>query len=85
MFERLKVSYSTFISRNGVNLQDYSLAKDRQRRTNVKLPSNYLFEDIVSFTLLVSINVPISFQEVISSLEKDKRMVVVVEDMESLH
>ncbi|KAK4400828.1 hypothetical protein Sango_1188900 [Sesamum angolense] len=42
-------------------LQSYNLARDRQRRTNVKPPSRLGYEDMVSFALLVSGDEPTTF------------------------
>nr|GMD89813.1 Retrovirus-related Pol polyprotein from transposon TNT 1-94 [Ipomoea batatas] len=66
------------------NLQDYCLAGYRSRRTNVKPPSKYGFDDMVFFALLVTNNDLVTFQVAISSYEKD-RMAGMIEDMESLH
>ncbi|KAK4385686.1 Retrovirus-related Pol polyprotein from transposon TNT 1-94 [Sesamum angolense] len=66
-------------------LQAYNLAKDKQRRTNVKPPSRLGYEDMVSFALLVSGDEPTTFHGAITSQEKKERMGAVVEEMESLH
>ncbi|KAK4411836.1 Retrovirus-related Pol polyprotein from transposon TNT 1-94 [Sesamum angolense] len=63
----------------------YNLARDRQRRTNVKLPSRLGYEDTVSFALLVSGDEPTTFYGAITSQEKKKWMGVMVEEMEYLH
>ncbi|KAL0453639.1 UNVERIFIED_CONTAM: Retrovirus-related Pol polyprotein from transposon TNT 1-94 [Sesamum latifolium] len=48
-------------------LQAYNLARDRQRRTNVKPPSRLGYEDMVSFALLVSGDEPTTFHRAITS------------------
>ncbi|KAE8712603.1 hypothetical protein F3Y22_tig00110239pilonHSYRG00004 [Hibiscus syriacus] len=67
------------------DLQDYSLARDRVRRTNIT-PSNILgFENLVSFALTVSSDDPITFHDAVTSQENDKWMAAMVEEMESLN
>ncbi|KAL0332845.1 UNVERIFIED_CONTAM: Retrovirus-related Pol polyprotein from transposon TNT 1-94 [Sesamum calycinum] len=66
-------------------LQTYNLARDRQRRTNVKPPSRLGYEDMVSFALLVSGDEPTTFHGAITSQEKKEWMGAMVEEMESLH
>ncbi|KAE8692022.1 hypothetical protein F3Y22_tig00110863pilonHSYRG00024 [Hibiscus syriacus] len=56
------------------DLQDYSLARDRVRRTNIKPPSRLGFEDLVSFALIVSSDDPVTFHDVVTSQENDKWM-----------
>ncbi|KAK4400677.1 Retrovirus-related Pol polyprotein from transposon TNT 1-94 [Sesamum angolense] len=63
----------------------YNLARDRQRRTNVKPPSRLGYEDMVSFALLVSGDEPTTFHGAITSQEKKEWMGAMVEEMESLH
>ncbi|KAL0440958.1 UNVERIFIED_CONTAM: Retrovirus-related Pol polyprotein from transposon TNT 1-94 [Sesamum radiatum] len=65
-------------------LQAYNLARDRQRRTNVKLPSRLGYEDMVSFALLISGDEPTTFHGAITSQEKKEWMGAMVEEMESL-
>ncbi|KAL0357998.1 UNVERIFIED_CONTAM: Retrovirus-related Pol polyprotein from transposon TNT 1-94 [Sesamum calycinum] len=48
-------------------LQAYNLAKDRQRRTNIKPPSMLGYEDIVSFALLISGDEQTTFHGAITS------------------
>ncbi|KAE8655249.1 hypothetical protein F3Y22_tig00117034pilonHSYRG01568 [Hibiscus syriacus] len=67
------------------DLQDYSLARDRVRRTNIKPPSRLGFEDLVSFALIVSSDDPINFHDAVTSQENDKWMAAMVEEMESLN
>ncbi|KAL0389042.1 UNVERIFIED_CONTAM: Retrovirus-related Pol polyprotein from transposon TNT 1-94 [Sesamum calycinum] len=66
-------------------LQAYNLARDRQRRTNVKPPSKLGYEDMVSFALLVSDDEPTTFYGAITSKEKKEWTGAMVEEMESLH
>ncbi|KAL0297634.1 UNVERIFIED_CONTAM: Retrovirus-related Pol polyprotein from transposon TNT 1-94 [Sesamum radiatum] len=66
-------------------LQSYNLARDRQRRTNVKPPSRLGYEDMVSFALLVSGDEPTTFHGAITSQKKKEWMGAMVEEMESLH
>ncbi|KAL0419201.1 UNVERIFIED_CONTAM: Retrovirus-related Pol polyprotein from transposon TNT 1-94 [Sesamum radiatum] len=63
----------------------YNLARDGQRRTNVKPPSKLGYEDMVSFALLVSGDESTTFHGAITSQEKKKWMGPMVEEMESLH
>ncbi|KAL0438954.1 UNVERIFIED_CONTAM: hypothetical protein Slati_2378400 [Sesamum latifolium] len=51
-------------------LRAYNLARDRQRRTNVKPPSRLGYENMVSFALLVSGDEPTTFHGAITSQEK---------------
>ncbi|KAL0368147.1 UNVERIFIED_CONTAM: hypothetical protein Scaly_1033600 [Sesamum calycinum] len=51
-------------------LQAYNLARDRQRRTNVKPPGKLGYEDMVSFALLNSGDEPTTFHGAITSQEK---------------
>ncbi|KAE8683204.1 hypothetical protein F3Y22_tig00111213pilonHSYRG00462 [Hibiscus syriacus] len=67
------------------DLQDYSLARDRVRRTNIKPPSRLGFEDLVSFALIVSSDDLVTFHDAITSQENDKWMEAMVEEMESLN
>ncbi|KAK4388608.1 Retrovirus-related Pol polyprotein from transposon TNT 1-94 [Sesamum angolense] len=66
-------------------LQAYNLARDRQRRTNVKPPSRLGYEDMVSFAHLVSGNEPTTFHGAITSQEKKEWIGAMVEEMLSLH
>ncbi|KAL0432080.1 UNVERIFIED_CONTAM: Retrovirus-related Pol polyprotein from transposon TNT 1-94 [Sesamum radiatum] len=59
-------------------LQAYNLARDRQRRTNVKAPN------MVSFALLVSGDEPTTFHGAITSKEKKEWIGAMVEEIESL-
>ncbi|KAE8689071.1 hypothetical protein F3Y22_tig00110944pilonHSYRG00042 [Hibiscus syriacus] len=67
------------------DLQDYSLARDRVRRTNIKPPNRLGFEDLVSFALTVSNDDPFTFHDAVTSQENDKWMAAMVEEMESLN
>ncbi|KAE8705298.1 Mitogen-activated protein kinase kinase kinase YODA [Hibiscus syriacus] len=67
------------------DLQDYSLARDRVRRMNIKPPSRLGFEDFVSFALIVSSDDQVNFHDAVTSPENDKWMVAMVEEMESLN
>ncbi|KAL4292152.1 hypothetical protein GQ457_14G024210 [Hibiscus cannabinus] len=77
-------SNSTYGGSNTVDLQNYSLARDRERRINVKAPSRFGFEDMASFALHISSDDPVTFQGAITSQEKGKWMAAMVEEMESL-
>ncbi|KAE8691239.1 hypothetical protein F3Y22_tig00110890pilonHSYRG00161 [Hibiscus syriacus] len=67
------------------DLQDYSLARDRVRQTNIKPPNRLGFEDLVSFALIVSSDDPVTFHDAVTSQENDKWMAAMVEEMESLN
>ncbi|KAE8721370.1 hypothetical protein F3Y22_tig00016115pilonHSYRG00011 [Hibiscus syriacus] len=67
------------------DLQDYSLARDRVRRTNIKPPNRLSLEDLVSFTLIVSSDDLVTFHDDVTSQENDKWMTAMVEEMESLN
>ncbi|KAE8684024.1 hypothetical protein F3Y22_tig00111160pilonHSYRG00030 [Hibiscus syriacus] len=67
------------------DLQDYSLARDKVRRTNIKPPNRLGFEDLVSFALTVSSDDPVTFHDAVTSQENDKWMAAMVEEMESLN
>ncbi|KAL4304503.1 hypothetical protein GQ457_10G014750 [Hibiscus cannabinus] len=77
-------SNSTSGGSNTVDLQNYSLARDRERRINVKAPRRFGFEDVTSFALHISSDDPVTFQGAITSQEKGKWMAAMVEEMESL-
>ncbi|KAE8661582.1 putative ribonuclease H protein [Hibiscus syriacus] len=64
---------------------DYSLARDRVRRTNIKPPDRLGFKDLVSFALNVSSDDPVIFHDAITSEENNKWMATMVEEMESLN
>ena len=82
--ERVESSNPIPVGSTSGDLQNYNLARDRQRRTNVKPPSRLGFEDMVSFALLISSDDPVTFHGAITSQEKDKWMGAMVEEMESL-
>ncbi|KAE8685445.1 hypothetical protein F3Y22_tig00111098pilonHSYRG00167 [Hibiscus syriacus] len=83
--EKPKTSQPTSGSSTTDDLQDYSLARDRVRRTNIKPPNRLGFEDLVSFALIVSSDDPVTFHDAITSQENDKWMAAMVEEMESLN
>ncbi|KAE8727716.1 putative ribonuclease H protein [Hibiscus syriacus] len=62
-----------------ISRDDYSLAKDRVRRANIKPPNRLGFEDLVSFALTVSSDDPVTSQE------NDKWIASMVEEMKSLN
>ncbi|KAE8683930.1 hypothetical protein F3Y22_tig00111166pilonHSYRG00365 [Hibiscus syriacus] len=67
------------------DLQDYSLMRDRVRRTNIKPPNILGFEDLVSFTLTVSSDDLVTFNDAVTSQDNDKWMTFMIEEMESLN
>jgi len=67
-----------------VHLYDYNLARDRERRTNVKAPTRLGFEDMVSFALNITSEDPTNFQGAITSQDRENWMGAMVEEMESL-
>ncbi|KAL0318292.1 UNVERIFIED_CONTAM: Retrovirus-related Pol polyprotein from transposon TNT 1-94 [Sesamum angustifolium] len=76
-------SYPPFSSSTTNELQAYNLARDSQRRTNVKPPSRLGYEDMIFFGLLISGGEPTTFYGAITSQEKKEWMGVMVEEMES--
>ena len=76
-------SQGTETSTSGIK-QHHSIATNRPRRT-IGPPTRYGFEDIVSYTLVISSGDPTIFQEAVNSQEKSKLMGVMTEEMESLH
>ncbi|KAE8721159.1 hypothetical protein F3Y22_tig00016637pilonHSYRG00027 [Hibiscus syriacus] len=83
--EKIETSQSASGGSTTDDLQDYSLARDRVRRTNIKPPSRLCFEDLVSFALTVSSDDPITFHDDVTSQENDKWMAAMVKEMESLN
>ncbi|KAE8732872.1 Cinnamyl alcohol dehydrogenase 6 [Hibiscus syriacus] len=83
--DKIETSQPTSGGSTTVDLQDYSLARDRVRRTNIKPPNILGFENLVSFALTVSSDDPITFHGAITSQENDKWMAAMVEEMESLN
>ncbi|KAE8733183.1 Detected protein of unknown function [Hibiscus syriacus] len=83
--EKTKTSQPTSGGSSTDDFQDYSLARDNVRWTNIKPPNRLGFEDLVSFALTVSSDDPITFHDVVTSQENDKWMDVMVEEMESLN
>jgi len=82
--ERIESSNPASDDSSTVHLQDYNLAKDRERRTNVKAPTRLGFEDMVSFALNITSEDPTSFQGAITSQYRENWMGAMVEEMESL-
>ncbi|KAE8693888.1 putative pentatricopeptide repeat-containing protein [Hibiscus syriacus] len=83
--EKPKTSQPTSGGSTTDDLQDYSHARDRVRRTNIKPPNRLGFEDLVSFALTVSSDDPVTFHDAVTSQENDKWMAAIVEEMESLN
>ena len=71
-------------SSNSDDQQYRSIATDRPRR-NIRPPTKYGFEDLVSYALITSNGDPTTFQEAVQSQEKSRWMGAMVEEMESLH
>ena len=63
--------------------QPYSIAIGKDKR-NIKPPTKYCFEDLVSYALITSSGDPINFQEVVHSQEKGRWMGAMEEEMQSL-
>ncbi|KAE8711146.1 putative ribonuclease H protein [Hibiscus syriacus] len=85
LVEKIENSQTTSGGSATDDLQDYSLARDRVRRTNIN-PLNILgFEDLASFALTVSSDDPVTFHDAVTSQENDKWMASMVEEMESLN
>jgi len=82
--ERIENSNLASGGSSTVDLQDYNLARDRERSTNVKAPTKVSFEDMVSFALNITSEDPTSFQEAITSQDRENWMGTMVEEMESL-
>jgi len=82
--ERIESSNPASDDYNTVHLQDYNLAKDRKRRTNVKAPTRLGFEDIISFALNIISEDPNNFQGAITSQDRENWMGAMVEEMKSL-
>ena len=61
-----------------------NLIKDRERCT-IKPQRVFRYEDLASFTLLVSCGDPSTFHEGMLNEEKDRWMGAMIEEMESLH
>ncbi|KAE8707081.1 hypothetical protein F3Y22_tig00110387pilonHSYRG00804 [Hibiscus syriacus] len=84
-FEKPETSQPTSGGSTTDDLQDYSLARDRVRRTNIKPPNILGFEDLVSFAHIVSSDDPVTFHDAVASQENDKWMAAMVEEMKSLN
>ena len=72
-----------------VPVQQYSIAKDREKRT-IKLPQKYGEADLVAYALSVpnnieSIEEPSTYEEALSYSDSSKWMIAMQEEMESLH
>ncbi|KAL0312809.1 UNVERIFIED_CONTAM: hypothetical protein Sradi_5680200 [Sesamum radiatum] len=65
-------------------LQAYNLARNRQRRTNIKPSSRLGYEDMVAFVYLISGYKPTTFHGAITSQKKEEWMGAMVEEMDSL-
>jgi hypothetical protein len=76
-------SQGTDASTLGVK-EHHIIATDRPRCT-IRPPTMYDFEDIVSYTLVISGGDPTTFQEVANSQEKNRWVGAMVEEMESLY
>jgi hypothetical protein len=63
-------SQSTKTSTSGVE-EHHAIAIDKPRRT-IKPPTRYSFEDMISYTLVISSGDHITFQEAINSQENSK-------------
>ncbi|KAE8721016.1 hypothetical protein F3Y22_tig00017599pilonHSYRG00003 [Hibiscus syriacus] len=68
-----------------VDLEDYSLARDKVIQTNIKHPNRLSFEGLVSFSLTVSSDHLVTFHDAVTSQENDKWMAAMVEEMDSLN
>jgi hypothetical protein len=64
--------------------EHHTIAIDRLRRT-IKQSTRYDFEDMVSYTVVISSRDPTAFQELVNSQEKSRWVGAMVEEMESLH
>lgn len=64
--------------------EQHTIAIDRLGRT-IRPPTMYGFEDMASYALFISSGDPITFAEVVNSLEKGRWVGVMAEEMESLH
>jgi len=82
--ERTKSSNPTSDGSSTVDLQDYNLARDKERRTNIKAPTRLGFEDMVSFALNITSEDSTGFQGAITSQDRENWMGVMVEKMKSL-
>ncbi|KAE8680998.1 hypothetical protein F3Y22_tig00111356pilonHSYRG00195 [Hibiscus syriacus] len=83
--EKIETSQQTSGGSSTDDLQDYSLARDRVRRMNIKPPNRLGFEDLVSFALTVSSDDPVTFHDTVTSQKNDKWMAAMIEEMESLN
>ncbi|KAE8715745.1 hypothetical protein F3Y22_tig00110160pilonHSYRG00324 [Hibiscus syriacus] len=63
---------------------DYSLARDRVRRTNIQPPNRLGFEYLVSFALTVSSDDLVTFHDSVTSQENKKWMAAMEFDMKDL-
>ena len=72
-----------------VLVQQYSIARDRERRT-IKPPQKYGEVDLVAYALSVADNIksseePSTYEEVISCSDSGKWMIALQKEMESLN
>lgn len=69
-------------------LADYSLARDRERRS-IKVPSRYGYADIMAFAFSVAEDIgdeePRTYRDAVTGKEKEKWLVAMNEEMQSLH
>ena len=85
-FETILVPNSPSTS---VPVQQYSIVRDRERRT-IKPPQKYGKADLIIYALSVVDNIefseePSTYEEVVSCNDSGKWMIVMEEEMESLH
>ena len=70
------------------DLRNYQLARDRVRRTNIRPPARYVDSEILFFALCVAEQVvfsePESYQAAISCAERDKWLLAMIEEIDSL-
>ena len=69
-------------------MADYNLTRDRERRS-IKVPSRYGYADIMVFTFSVAEDIsdeePKTYSKAVTGKEKDKWLVAVNEEMQSLY
>jgi hypothetical protein len=76
-------SQGTGVSTSRVK-EHHTIATNRPRRT-IRPPTRHGFEDMISYTLVISNKDPTTFQEAVNSQEKNKWVGDMAEEMESLH
>jgi len=82
--ERIESSNPASGGSSTIDLQNYNLARDKERCTNVKAPTRLSFEDMVSFALNITSEDPTTFQGAITSQDRENSMGAMVDVMESL-